>query len=52
MTITEKQRHLKESLRILKEHCLSKDSCEGCELEDICECLFDVDKTVENWKLD
>ena len=32
--------HLKESLRILKDHCINRDNCEGCELGDVCECLF------------
>ena len=44
--------HLKESLRILKDHCINRDNCEGCELEDVCECLFDINIHIEDWELD
>lgn len=50
MTIEQKQRHLKESLKILKDHCVPRDDCEGCELYEVCNLLFE--QRVKDWKLD
>ena len=49
-TIEQKQKHLKESLRILKDHCLSREYCEGCEVDKICYMLYN--QRVEDWKVD
>ena len=50
MTIEQKQKHLKESLKILKDHCLSREYCEGCEIKEICYMLYN--QRVEDWKLE
>ena len=47
--MTDKQQMM-ESLKILKDHCLPRDTCEGCELEEVCELLFNQD--VKDWELD
>ena len=52
MNVKQKQQHLKQALKILKEHCMSRDICEGCELDSICECLFDINIKVEDWEID
>ena len=48
--MTDKQKQMMEALRVLKDHCLPLDNCEGCELEEVCDCLFCQE--VEDWKLD
>ena len=48
--MTDKQKTLIEALKVLKNHCMPLDKCEGCELEYVCELLFE--KNVEEWELD
>lgn len=50
MPIKQKQKHLMESLKILKDHCVPRDDCEGCELYEVCNLLFE--QRVKDWKLD
>ena len=45
MTSTQKQ--LIEALKTLKSHCMPLTNCEGCELEEVCELLFN--QRVEDW---
>ena len=50
MNIKEKQLHLKQSLKILKDNCLAREYCEGCEFGKICYMLYN--QRVEDWELD